>query len=67
MLRKTAWTYAFYLYNSSFGLGYIWFFCFHSLRGLGLAVKLMVRGIYSTALVKLALASGGFEIVSPTE
>ena len=32
-----------------------------------MAVKLMVRGIYSTALVKLALASGGFEIVSPTE
>ncbi len=27
----------------------------------------MIRGIYSTALARLALKSGGFEIVSPTE
>lgn len=32
-----------------------------------MATRLMVRGIYSTALVRLALSNGGFEIVSPTE
>ena len=38
-----------------------------SCRGCGLAIRLMIRGIYSTALVRLALRNGGFEIVSPTE
>jgi len=37
------------------------------LGAAGLATKLMIRGIYSTALVRLALREGTFEIVSPTE